>query len=68
MLSTKHTKSKVSWNESILTTPTKYLSLGSIEAVLLIFFFNAITNKNIMVKVKLLSRIRLFATPWTVTY
>ena len=67
MLSTKHTKSKVSWNESILITPTKDLSLGSIEAVLLIFF-NAITNKNIMVKVKSLSRVRLFATPWTVTY
>ena len=31
------TRNKISWNESILTTSTKYLSLGSIKAALLTF-------------------------------
>lgn len=48
VLSTKNTRNKISWNESILTTSTKYLSLESIEAALLIFFKNAIVDKNII--------------------
>ena len=41
------------------------LSLGDLEPVILLFCF---TSQSLWSEVKLLSHVRLFATPWTVAY